>query len=108
MPASAGSRQAALRMTWLSIDPPCVGSGWQNTMTALGSSSSGNDHSPTRRTPSSVSSETGYRRAGRTELAAIVVTEPRVCGVRTTYRGRQRERLFQQGVCQWRRNSSPS
>ena len=78
MPASAGSRQAALRMMWLSMEPPWVGSGWQKTMTALGSDCAGKDHSPTNRTPSSVSSETGYRRAGRTELAEMWVTAARV------------------------------
>ena len=40
-PARAGSRQAALRKTWLSIMPPWVGSGCRQTRVATGSRSSG-------------------------------------------------------------------
>ena len=36
MPASAGSRQAALRNRWLSIIPPWVGSGCRHTIVATG------------------------------------------------------------------------
>ena len=41
MPASAGRRHAALRNRWLSIMPPCVGSGCRHTIVATGSRSSG-------------------------------------------------------------------
>ena len=69
--ASAGSRAAALRNTWLSIMPPWVGSGWRQISVATGSRSSGSASSPTSRRPSAVSSVIGSRRAGRTELPRI-------------------------------------
>ncbi len=53
-PASAGSRQEALRSTWLSIIPPCVGSGCRQTRVATGSRSAGSASSPTSASPSPV------------------------------------------------------
>jgi hypothetical protein len=71
MPASAGSRQAALRKTWLSIIPPWVGSGCRQTRVATGSPDSGRASSPTSVSPSAVCSSISSRRAGRTLLARI-------------------------------------
>ncbi len=70
-PASAGSRKAALRKTWLSIIPPCVGSGCRQTSVATGSRSAGSAISPTRESPSAVCSVIASRRAGSTEFARI-------------------------------------
>ena len=75
-PASAGSRNAALRKTWLSIIPPCVGSGCRQTRVATGSRSSGRASSPTSDSPSAVCRVTASRRAGRTELARIAGMPP--------------------------------
>ncbi len=58
-------------MTWLSIIPPCVGSGCRQTSVATGSLFSGSASSPTRVRPSAVLSCNGSRRAGSTELARI-------------------------------------
>ncbi len=71
IPASAGSRQAALRKTWLSIMPPCVGSGCRQTIVATGARSTGRASSPTRRRPSDVVRVSGSRRAGSTLFATI-------------------------------------
>jgi len=64
--ASAGRRQAALRYTWESMKPPCVGSGWKVSRLAAGSAVSGSASSPTRVRPSAVCSSTSSRCAGRT------------------------------------------
>src|SRR6185437_15615033 len=74
--ASAGSRYAALRYTWLSIIPPCVGSGCRQMSVAAGSRCSGSASSPIRCSPSSVVSVIGVRRAGRT-VAALMSVSPR-------------------------------
>src|SRR5207244_8247151 len=79
-PASAGSRHAALRKTWLSIMPPCVGSGCRQTSVATGSRSNGRASSPTRRSPSAVCSSMSSRCAGRIELARIGFTGSTVAG----------------------------
>jgi hypothetical protein len=76
-PARAGSRHAALRKTWLSIIPPCVGSGCRQTSVATGGRSSGTASSPTSVRPSAVSSSMSSRRAGSTLLARIgLLTAP--------------------------------
>ena len=67
--ASAGSRQAALRSTWLSIMPPWVGSGWTQMMVATGAQRVGSASSPTSRRASLVVRTMGRRRAGRTDAA---------------------------------------
>ena len=68
--ASAGSRQAALRNTWLSIIPPWVGSGCRQTRVATGSRSAGSASSPTSRRPSAVCSSMSSRRAGQDRVGA--------------------------------------
>ena len=73
--ASAGGRQAALRNRWLSIMPPCVGSGWRQTRVAIRLCSGGNATSPTSARPSEVCRVSASRRAGRTVL-------PRMRGLR--------------------------
>lgn len=75
--ASAGSRQAALRNTWLSIIPPWVGSGCRQTRVPAGSRSSGRASSPTSVRPSAVCSSMSSRRPGRIDDARIgVLTVP--------------------------------
>src|SRR6266540_4337643 len=78
--ASAGNRHAALRYTWLSIIPPCVGSGCRHTSVATGGPSSGNASSPTSVRPSAVCSSMSVHRAGRMELALIVCIGSTVSG----------------------------
>src|SRR5580693_3144075 len=58
-------------MTWLSIMPPCGGSGCRQTSVAAGSRPSGSASSPTRFSPSSVVKVIGVRLAGRTVAALI-------------------------------------
>ena len=76
-PASAGSRKAALRKTWLSIIPPCVGSGCRQTRVATGVAvlPAARARRPARR-PSAVCSVIASRRAGRTEFARIAGMPP--------------------------------
>src|ERR1035437_1206666 len=69
--ASAGSRKAALRSTWLSIIPPCVGSGCRQISVAAGGRPAGRASSPIRLTPSAVRSVMGCRPAGSTVPALI-------------------------------------
>ena len=71
MSASAGSRQDAFLSRWLSMKPPCVGSGCRHTSVATGGRSSGSASSPTSSSPSAVCSTTSRRRAGSTVLARI-------------------------------------
>ena len=59
--ASAGSRQAALRSTWLSIMPPWVGNGCRQMSVATGARSAGTASSPTSRSPSPVCSSMSVR-----------------------------------------------
>src|SRR6516162_2420558 len=73
-PASAGSRNAALRSRWLSIIPPWVGSGCRQINVATGSESAGSASSPTRRGPSEVRRVTGVRLAGSTVAGLISLT----------------------------------
>ncbi len=77
--ASAGSRQAALRNTWLSIIPPWVGSGCRQTRVATGGRSAGRASSPTSRRPSAVCSSMSSRRPGRIDDARIAVLTAQVC-----------------------------
>ncbi len=69
--ARAGSRNAALRSTWLSIIPPCVGSGCRQISVAAGGRPAGRATSPTRLSPSSVCSVMACRSAGSTVPGVI-------------------------------------
>ena len=113
--ASAGSRQAALRNRWLSIMPPCVGSGWRQTRVAIGLCSGGNATSPTSARPSEVCRVSASRRAGRTVLPRMRDCEVMMPSSLSTpsgrpgpsHRGARRSRLCQQDVCQCRRSCEP-
>src|SRR6266568_474115 len=72
--ARAGSRKAALRNTWLSIMPPCVGSGCRQISVAAAGRCAGRASSPTRLSPSEVRRVTGCRSAGSTVPGLISLT----------------------------------
>ncbi len=69
-------RQPGRRLAsrWLSIMPPCVGSGCRQISVATGSASAGRASSPVSRKPSPVCRVTGVRSAGSTVPALMPVT----------------------------------
>src|SRR5260370_31366575 len=66
-------------MIWLSIIPPCVGSGCRHSRVATGSWPAGRAISPTSARPSAVRRVMSSRRAGSTVAALMSVTLLHIC-----------------------------
>ncbi len=101
--ASAGRRQAILRSTWLSIMPPCVGSGCTVTIVPTGG---GLDRQ--RELPHQRQAVRGAQVQGLPARGQHRVRDDGVGHGQRPVRGPRRSRAAQQGVCQCRRRSSPA